>query len=256
VYGNQYVTTLYTDFAYTLPEGVTAYKVTGITVKGLAETEALEGPIAAQTPVLLMANVAGMKTLTITESGNAVEGNLLVGPDFIIERDSILTSQVAALFSFAKSILSDEFYETNVAQYEHLMFRTAGLVNNKYFWGIYEADVLAYCSFTNEDDESDTDIRSLGVEKGAAAFNEHWIVEMNKAFLIDKEHDAVTLRVKDITRDGVWDIDDATALIQILLAAPAKPNEDLWDYEATDFNHDGITDISDATDLINYLLYK
>ena len=37
----EYLTTLYTDFAYTMPEGVTAYKVTGVTTDGIAFTEAI-----------------------------------------------------------------------------------------------------------------------------------------------------------------------------------------------------------------------
>ncbi|MBR5685139.1 MAG: chitobiase/beta-hexosaminidase C-terminal domain-containing protein [Muribaculaceae bacterium] len=257
-YRTQYVTTLYTDFAYSLPGDVTAVKVTSISDNGVINTEALTSPIAAQTPVMLMTTNAGPKTLTIEPSGNAVDGNLLVGPDFLIERDSILTPQVAALFSMAKYFLNEEFYEANVKQYEHLMFRTAGTVNNKYFWGLSFDDLKTYCSFQNEDGEKETDIRSLGLKKGSAAFCEMWTVDANKAFLIDetKEFDALLLPVKDITRDGKWDISDATALIDILLTLPARPYDPEWDYEAADFDLSGEIDITDATELINYLLYK
>ena len=40
---NKYAATLYTDFAYDLPEGVTAYKVTSVTTLGDATLEALSG---------------------------------------------------------------------------------------------------------------------------------------------------------------------------------------------------------------------
>ena len=55
----KYVTTLYTDFPYTLPDGVEAYKVTGIEqqegAKGYICTKAaISGKVPAETPVLLI----------------------------------------------------------------------------------------------------------------------------------------------------------------------------------------------------------
>ena len=79
-----YFTTNYTDFAYTLPEGVTAYKVTGVNDEGEATLEALSGTIPAQTPVLLVAKEEGDYALILsTEADTPVENNLLVGPDYL-----------------------------------------------------------------------------------------------------------------------------------------------------------------------------
>ena len=57
--GDKYYTTLYTDFAYTLPKGVTAMKVTAVSDAGVAKTEEISGrTIPAQTPILLVSTVA------------------------------------------------------------------------------------------------------------------------------------------------------------------------------------------------------
>ena len=51
----------------------------------------------------------------------------------------------------------------------------------------------------------------------------------------------------DVNGDGIVNVSDATALINLLLAASAPQS-------AADFNQDGFVNISDATALINYLL--
>ena len=69
-----YVTTLYTDFGYTLPEGVTAYAVTNVDENGYATTEVIGNAVPAQTPVLLKATTAGDKVLTLNPaSRGAIE---------------------------------------------------------------------------------------------------------------------------------------------------------------------------------------
>ena len=112
--GDKYYTTLYTDFAYTLPEGVTAMKVTAVSDAGVAKTEEITGTtiiIPAQTPILLVSTEAGDQTLTPTiDAGTAVTDNLLNGPDYLINTYKIKTAQVVTLFDYAKSIFGDSFY--------------------------------------------------------------------------------------------------------------------------------------------------
>ena len=234
----KYVTTLYTDFAYDLPEGVTAYKVTGYTNLGDANLKALSGTVPAQAPVILMAAEAGNQTLTVNmDNGTAPSGNLLVGPDYLITTYSIKTPMVENIFNLAKGLLGDEFYNNYLAQYEHLMLRNAGTVNNKYFWGLPYDDVKG-CTYMNENDEKECVVRSLDVEDGRVAFYNNTTVSTNKAFLVSKTT-----------------IADVTALIDILLTDPVNPSAlPQFDYIAADFNENGQIKINDVTALIDYLL--
>jgi hypothetical protein len=250
-YGNNYVTTLYTDFAYDLPEGVTAYKVTSITKSGYAMTVALEGTVPAQMPVMLMSNAAGDQNVTLNlNNGTAATDNLLVGPDELIKTYQIKTPQLVTLFELAKGLVGETFYTNYIEQYEHLLLKNAGTVNNKYFWGLSEDDV-ELCTYN---EGKDCVVRSLATDdKGALAFQNNWTVATNKAFLVTEEHDVVNLMLlADVNRDGSVEIGDVTALIDILLVDPEVIAE--YDYEAADVNKDGNLTIKDVTDLVDYLL--
>ncbi len=252
----KYVTTLYTDFAYDLPEGVTAYKVTGYTNLGDANLEALSGTVPAQTPVILMAAEAGNQTITVNmDNGTAPSGNLLVGPDYLITTYSIKTPMVENIFNMAKGLMGDEFYNNYLAQYEHLMLRNAGTVNNKYFWGL-PYDNVKGCTYMNENDEKECVVRSLDVEDGRVAFYNNTTVSTNKAFLVSEEFNVIRLGLRgDVNRDGKTTIADVTALIDILLTDPINPSAlPQFDYIAADFNENGQIKINDVTALIDYLL--
>lgn len=250
----KYVTTLYTDFAYDLPEGVTAYKVTGYTNLGDANLEALSDTVPAQTPVILMAAEAGNQTLTVNmDNGTAPSGNLLVGPDYLITTYSIKTPMVENIFNMAKGLLGDEFYNNYLAQYEHLMLRNAGTVNNKYFWGLSKEDALQCMA---ENDPEKCVVRSLNVQDGRVAFYDNPTVSTNKAFLVSEEFNVIRLGLRgDVNRDGKTTIADVTALIDILLTDPVNPSAlPQFDYIAADFNENGQIKINDVTALIDYLL--
>ena len=257
-YGNEYVTTLYTDFAYTLPKGVTAYAVTEVSTQGVATLTALEGTIPAQTPVLLKSTAAGPQTVTLsTEAGTAPADNLLVGPDYLIKHYKFKTPQVVDIFNYIKDELPG-FYDEYVAQYEYLMLKTAGTVGNKYFWDV-NSDLAGL--------KDDCIVRSLAVdENGTLAFSDHWTTETNKAFLVDdasNPQDVIKLPSLrgDINKDGVISITDVTALIDILLDLPARTyleSTDTYpkglDYEAADVNENKDIEITDVTTLIDILL--
>lgn len=242
-----YATTLYTDFAYSVPDGVTAYKVTSIE-GGNATIEALSGVIPAQTPVLLTAKEAGTATLTLsTEAGTAVTGNLLVGPDYLINEYDLKTEQIQGLFDMIKDKLGQSFYDAYIAQYEHLADLNSGTVNNKYFWGLKESDVEK-CS---NDGGENCVVRNLEGGK----FIDNWKVETNKAFLVTDEYAEITMSILhgDVNHDGKVNIQDVTDLIDRRLVRPDAEHLVACEY-CSDVNQDGKVDIQDVTDLIDILL--
>ena len=254
-YFNKYVTTLYTDFAYDLPEGVTAYKVIDVNENAYAQIRALEGTIPAQTPVILIAKNAGDITLTLNNNdGTAPANNELKGPDYLIGQYQIKSPTVEKMFNLVKTLFGEEIYNRYMLDYEHLMLRYAGQVNNKYFWGLSDSDIEK-CVYELDGDD-DCVVRSLDATEGDdAAFYDNWTVSTNKAFLVTETHDVIKIMIKgDITRDGKANIADVTALIDILLWLPEEAFTEEYDYVAADFDEDGAIKIKDLTDLIDYLL--
>lgn len=249
--GDKYYTTLYTDFSYTLPKGVTAMKVTAVSDAGVAKTEEITGTIPAQTPILLVSTAAGDQTLTLTkEAGTAVTGNLLKGPDYLINTYGIKTAQVEFLFKFVKDKFGDSFYNNYVAKYEHLMARNAGTVNNKYFFGLTEAD-LNLCTYTSGS-EKDCVVRSLAVDdNNKLAFSDHWTVAANKAFLVSDEHNVIKLFLKgDINMDGIVNVTDVTTLVDYILERDPSP----CDVDACDVTEDRNINVTDVTTLVDIIL--
>jgi hypothetical protein len=255
VLNDKYYTTLYTDFAYTLPTGVKAYKVTSIDESGCfghAATEEIGSQsIAAQTPVLLVSETFGNQTLALAETGTAVEGNLLVGPDYLISEYQIKTAQVESLFDIAKSVMGEDFYNNYVAEYEHLMLRNAGTVNNKYFFGLSKDD----CKNLDEN------VCMLdNTEEAGLAFANGWeTMGVNKAFLTSDIYTEIRLaQVGDVNRDGKISVADVNALVEIVLGkvTPETDTEKKYDFGATDVNCDYNTTIADVTALVNIILKK
>ena len=245
-----YFTTNYTDFAYTLPENVTAYKVTSVNEDGEAQLEALEGTIPAQTPVLLVAKEDGAYEVTLTtDAGTAVGTNLLQGPDYLITEYQIQTPIVVQLFSFAQGILGDNLYNTYVKPYEYLQLRYSGTVNNKYFWNV-NSDL--------DDLNGDCVVRSLAVKDGELAFSDHWKTENNKAFMVSEDYDVIKLPSSlrgDVNHDGNVNIFDVTDLIDRILG---NIDPTTGDFAAcpycSDVNENHGVNIDDVTDLIDILL--
>ena len=251
--GDKYYTTLYTDFAYTLPKGVTAMKVTAVSDAGVAKTDEISGTIIpAQTPVMLVSTAPGDQKFTpTTDAGSAVTGNLLNGPDYLINTYGIKTAQVESLFNFAKDILGESFYNNYLVEYEHLMARNAGTVNNKYFFGLTDND-LYLCNSSGS--ENDCVVRSLDVDdNNKLAFSDRWTVAANKAFLVSDKHDVIKLFLKgDINMDGIVNVTDVTTLVDYILERDPSP----CDVDACDVNEDTTIDVGDVTSLVDIILNK
>ena len=245
--GDKYYTTLYTDFAYTLPDEVKAMKVTAVSKAGVAKTEEISGIIPAQTPVLLVSESENLtQTLTLsTKDGSAVIGNLLKGPEFLINEYDLKTPQVQTLFDFAKEVLEETTYNNYVKEYEHLMAKNAGTVNNKYFFGLPADDL-----------KNVVGLRVLQMYNKVLGFHDTWTtVEANKAFLFTTDFDPVINPVKltlkgDINMDGEVDVTDVTTLVDYIL----KNNPSPCDVEACDVDENGEVHVSDVTYLVDIIL--
>ncbi|MBQ5971680.1 MAG: chitobiase/beta-hexosaminidase C-terminal domain-containing protein [Prevotella sp.] len=261
--GRELYTTLYVDFAYTLPETVKAYKVTAIDEKtGLATKEEITGVIPAQTPVLLQM-IVDPKTVTdadltqtlslSTEAGSAVAGNLLQGPEWLINNYSITAKQVVDLFGYVHDFLKladvEALYDSYVKEYEYLMMRNAGTVNNKYFFGLSGDDIA----------DADVNVCQLAKQgntrKRLAFYHNLEKVDANKAFIPSEKVEPVYLSlIGDVNRDGYVNITDVTCQIDIVLGKD-KP-EDNYDYDAADLDGNDEIRIDDVTDLIDVVLGK
>ena len=258
--GTKYYTTLYTDFAYTLPEQTKAYAVKDVIEvndKGWAGLAEIQGVIPAQTPVLLMTKVQPEEgqdevkvTLELTtEAGTAPEVNLLKGNDWVItnqgyDQDDLMTPGMKGLFELLYDKLGQQFYETYLAKYEHLRLLNAGTVNNKYFFEM-EKESIEYVD----------NVRKLGLKDGVLGFWEDYDTGLaaNKAFIIDS-HDPVYLPLwPDVNRDGKININDVTAMVDIILNNPEAPLE-TYDHEVADLNGDGKINIHDVTTFVDIQL--
>ena len=250
----EYFTTFYADFGFEVPEGCKAYAVTDIKALregGLAGLTEFDGVVPAQTPVLLMSTETTAELKLSLESGTVPEGNLLKGPDYLVNEYQIKTPLLVTLFDMAKGLLGENstFYEENIAQYEHLMLRNAGTVNNKYFFGLSADDL---------NDVENLRVLGMGYEgDNIPGFHDIWEkVKANEAFLID-ENDPVKLPVwPDVNRDGNVDVYDINALLEIYLDNDfTKPYiYENYDHDVADINRDGKIDVYDIQLLIDIYL--
>ena len=250
--GTEYYTTLYVDFAYTLPEeGGKAFAVIDVDAEGCAVLYEITGAIPAQTPVLLMTTNTDqqLKVKPVVSDGDALAvDNLLKGNDYLVDKCDLRSDQAALLFSIANYILKDDLYNRYVKEYEYLTKRNAGTVNNKYFFGLTASDVV----------EAGDVIRVLGKDKKGLGFYGTWPkLNGNEAFIIDSENDPVKLtRVPDIDMNGEVNVLDLTALIDIDVnkdfQAPLTFKQ--YDHDAADVDGNGEINVMDITALIDYLI--
>ena len=252
----EYYTTIYTDFGYQLPEGVTALKVTEIKeVKelGLAVTKEIGREVAPQTPVLIKSETAGDITLTIDDNcGTAVTDNLLHGADWLINEYKINTPALESLFALVEGKVSESITD----KYEHLLRRNSGTVNNKYFFPISVEEDLApaYKKKNNDQEMKDTPIRILGKKGKFLAFNDSWDdLPSNAVFLFNEDYKPVFLNlIGDVDRDGDIDLDDVNVTIDIVLGRDVSNKN--YDFEAADVDETyekiNIDDVNTLIDLV------
>lgn len=249
----KYYTTLYTDFAYTLPEGakaMTVTKVAELNGKNIAITETIKGAVPAQTPVLLESATAGDVELTLDVTDGTAIVNLLKGNDWLVNLLNITTPQVDKLFGIVHDLLEYEnmgsLYDRYVKEYEYLKKRNAGTVNNKYFFALSGDDIAEattnICQFTKDEQGL---AFSYNLEQSPA----------NKAFLPGDKDPVYLSFVGDVNRDGKVSVADVNALVEIVLGKVTEAdNTKNYDFEAAHVNADEDITIADVTALVNIIL--
>ena len=273
-----YYTTLYTDFGYQLPEGVTALKVTkikdtylvkqkpenkltyesdGVTLGlGLLETKEIGQDVPAQTPVLIMSKSAEPFQITIGDSYGAsadVTDNLLHGADWLINEYKINTPALESLFALVEGKVSESITD----KYEHLLRRNSGTVNNKYFFPISVKEDLApaYKNKTGYKMQI-SPVLVLGKKEGKKlAFNETKdVIQANSVFLFSEENKpALFTLTGDVTRDGIIDVEDVTGQVNIVQKRDKKDYK--YDYDAADVvvGETYYVDVDDVTRVLNII---
>ena len=266
-----YYTTLYTDFAYQLPEGAVALKVTEIKdamlgdepltyesgdatlTLGLLVTEEIGQEVPAQTPVLIMSKSAGDINITIGDSFGAsadVSKNILRGADYLINEYEINTPMLESLYSFANEKVS------GLDKYEHLIRKNSGTVNNKYFFSLTMQEIQdAYKAKTGNEMKT-SPILTLSKQEGKKlAFNESWEnIQPNSVILVSEQtKPALFTLTGDVTRDGEINVQDVTGQTNIIQFRDKQ--EYNYDYEAADVIYIEGTDIevSDVTGEVNII---
>lgn len=266
-----YYTTLYTDFAYQLPEGAVALKVTEIKdamlgdepltyesgdatlTLGLLVTEEIGQEVPAQTPVLIMSKTAGDIDITIGDGFGAsadVSKNILRGADYLINEYEINTPMLESLYSFANEKVS------GLDKYEHLIRKNSGTVNNKYFFSLTMQEIQdAYKAKTGYEMQT-SPILTLSKQEGKKlAFNESWEnIQPNSVILVSEQtKPALFTLTGDVTRDGEINVQDVTGQTNIIQFRDKQ--EYNYDYEAADVIYIEGTDIevSDVTGEVNII---
>lgn len=273
-----YYTTLYTDFGYQLPKGVTALKVTkikdtylvkqkpenkityesdGVTLGlGLLETKEIGQDVPAQTPVLIMSKSAEPFQITIGDIYGAsadVTDNLLHGADWLINEYKINTPALEDLFALVEGKVSESITD----KYEHLLRRNSGTVNNKYFFPISVKEDLApaYKNKTGYKMQI-SPVLVLGKKEGKKlAFNETKdVIQANSVFLFSEENKpALFTLTGDVTRDGIIDVEDVTGQVNIVQKRDKKDYK--YDYDAADVvvGKTYYVDVDDVTRVLNII---
>ncbi len=253
---DKFYTTLYVDFAYILPEGVKAYKVTEVTEGGSAVKEEITGIIPAQTPVLLEATSDGAKTITLsTQDGTALADNNLEGNDWLINKYELNAPQVESFFIILSS-LSQSLGE----QYDYLKRKNAGTVNNKYFFGLSVPTTEEEGPF--KDDFMNGKIKVLAVgEDGQLAFYPNFNNDLNgnEAFLFAENGNPIFLSMLgDVKPNGKLDIADINAIVEIILGQAVEGDNHGYDFKAANVNkdNDGVISIADLAELLRMIINK
>ena len=249
--GTKYYTTLYTDFAYSMPENAKAYAVTSYNDIGIAELEELTEVIPAQTPVLLMTQDESLEaTLTLsTAEGTAPTTNLLKGNDWVVNEYKLQTEQLHDLFELLKEKLGETFYDNYLAQYEHLLMLNAGTVDNKYFFGLKQEiaeDVTNLRQLGMDEDE--TGKMKLGFWKNFSA------LPANKAFLIEEQNPVLIPIWPDVNCDGRITPADAVAILDIYLDGDTVGPDWIYptyNHKVADLDGNGKINVTDAIMLLD-----
>lgn len=222
-FGGHYYTTMYVPFAFTLSNNVlNAYAIKSIGTDGLLETEVVAtngGTVPAGTPVLLecSSNVAAeCKVIPIEE------------PRIDKETSYTGTNNLTGAYFCNTDGIQTYDRESGTGTFNANNY-TATTNPQKYVLGIIESGKLGF-------------VKATGTAMPA---NKAWLEYTGTANLV-----LPFFIPGDVTRDGVVDVQDITAMVNIILGK----DDPTYDYEAAELDgNDGIT-VGDLTVLVNIIL--
>ncbi len=222
-----YYGTMYTDFGYTLPANCTAYAISEITTDGYALTAEIGNQVPAQTPVLIEATSTALN-LTPTDGIRAYSGtNLLVGNDFLIKEYGIVNDMISTLYGLAAS------YVTAVQEYAYLTLKTAGTVNNKFFFTLSASELenAMGTEFTVDGKVQVFNKGYSGTNDGLLGFFKYkGDLPGNKAFLYNPQYEYAAKGATILSFDG-----EATGIRE--LNKEVNANETVYDLQGRKVNN-------------------
>ncbi|MBR5062394.1 MAG: hypothetical protein IKX24_09690 [Prevotella sp.] len=222
-----YYGTMYTDFGYKLPANCTAYAISEITADGYAIAAEIGNKVPAQTPVLIEGNKTALQ-LTPTDGIGAYRGtNLLVGNDFLIKEYGIVNDMISSIYGLVSN------YVEAVQDYAYLTLKTAGTVNNKFFFTLSasELEEAMGSEFTYDGVVRVFNKGYSGSNDGLLGFFKYkGELPGNKAFLYNPQYEFEAKGANFLSFDG-----QATGISEVNNEANA--NETIYDLQGRKVNN-------------------
>lgn len=241
-FGGKYYTTLYVPFAFKLSNNVEkAYAIKSIPTDGKLEIEEVAtngGTVPAGTPVLLecSSNVASECWLTPTDAP------LFTAPDVSVTSNAP-TASTATNYT-GTNILKGSYFcnQDGTMSFTTQSGTSSFNANNykaptnpqKYVVGITASGKLGF-------------VKATGTAMPA---NKAWLEYTGTAELVLPIE---ATKIGDVNRDGLVDVSDVTALVDIILG---KDPDNVFDHVAANVNKDETIDVSDVTALVDIILGK
>ena len=244
-FGGKYYTTLYVPFAFTLSNNVEkAYAIKSIPANGNLEIEEVAvngGIVPAGTPVLLECSSNVATECQLIPSGSP----LFTAPDV-----SVTTGGAPR----ALGIETTNYSGTNIFKGNYYCNTDGNMVYTTNS-GTSSFNANHYTTTTNPQKYvvGITDSGKLGFVKAsgtAMPANKAWLEYTGTAELVLPFE---ATKIGDVNRDGLVDVSDVTALVDIILG---KDPDNVFDHVAANVNNDNIIDVSDVTALIDIILGK
>lgn len=241
-FGGKYYTTLYVPFAYKLNGNVEkAYAIKSIPSDGNLEIEEVAangGTVPAGTPVLLECSSSVATECQLIPSG----APLYTAPQNVSNANAP-TATTATNYT-GVNVLSGTYFSNQDGSLSFSTPNGTGTINannftavtnpQKYVVGITTSGKLGF-------------VKASGTAMPA---NKAWLEYTGTAELVLPFE---ATKIGDVNRDGLVDVNDVTALVDIILG---KDPDNVFDHVAANVNNDNIIDVSDVTALIDIILGK
>lgn len=245
-YGGKYYTTLYVPFAFKLSNNVEkAYTIKSISTDGTLEIEEVAtngGTVPAGAPVLLECS-----------SNVASECQLIPVNVRPLCPVADATAQYAPVSSSecnyaGENVLKGSYFKNEDAPFDYNYNRSGTSTESKITLQNYKAPTNPQKYVVGI-----TASGKLGFVKAtgtAMPANKAWLEYTGTAELVLPIE---ATKIGDVNRDGIVDVSDVTALVDIILG---KDPNNVFDHVAANVNGDDTIDVSDVTALVDIILGK